>query len=74
MEIVLEPSDVMIAPPAGVGTGTALSYMPAFDEYELRVIDEIALHIVSPNFVRQVLSRAGKPIELLLRRKFSVNQ
>lgn len=36
------------------------------DEYEERIINEIAHHIVSPNRVRQALALAGKPAERVL--------
>lgn len=66
VEIILEPDIVPIAEPPPVATETALAAIAEFTEYEERALDEIAAHIVSPNFVRQVLSRAGKPVEKVL--------
>jgi len=39
---------------------------PGFSSYELQVLNEIALHLVSPSLVAKFLATAGKPIDKLL--------
>jgi hypothetical protein len=56
----------MTPPPPGPSLAVATSLPPGWTEYEARVVEEIARHIVSPSLLRRALETAGRPIEKIL--------